>query len=497
MKKQIHGKNGDLVPDASAENPMIVSDPKDQPLCEPKIHLQPAQPITIHEGYKANVLINTIPKPQKIIIDRANHLLVISPENGLYSVRIDECQNADIQLILPISQLDQPIGDGIALFRNDLYITTSNSVYKFTYSDGQHSPLKGGQKIITNINPNNPSAAPDIAINPLGYAFIPRSVHALTQDIDASNAIIKRFNLRFIPEEGYDFDKDGVVHAFGTNTRGSLAFDTQARLWGISNFPGSIIREDISEDEEFLDLSHKGIAEELNLYEFSNNNYGFPFCMTEYDLEDLSSESKGAGGQWGHPSFMNSSLSLDDYCQDETNNRRPAVNIEPNSYATGVHFYMGSFCSVGNKETDGTSVGLPCNWTDTPLVANNGVPGKSSGHNVIRLKFDDLGHKPRWDKKPVVLLEQTKPCSDDTCFSPYGLTTDSFGRLYISSDKTNEVYLFYRVYDRTAAQKVTDELKEEEEEEEDEEDDDEERKRIKSQQRKEAEHVDEQQQTDI
>lgn len=248
------GKNEDVVPDASAEDPLIISDPKDQPLCEPKTHLQPAQPITIHEGYKANVLLNTIPKPQKMIIDRANHLLVISADNGLYSVRVDECQNTDIQLILQNSLLDQPIGDGIALFRNDLYITTANSVYKFAYSDGQHSPLGDGQKIITNINPNNPSAAPDIAINPLGYAFIPRSVHELSQDIDASNAIIKRFNLRFIPEEGYDFDKDGVVHAFGTNTRGSLAFDTQARLWGISNIPGSIIREDMSE-KKGTDLS--------------------------------------------------------------------------------------------------------------------------------------------------------------------------------------------------------------------------------------------------
>jgi hypothetical protein len=179
--------------------------------------------------------------------------------------------------------------------------------------------------------------------------------------------------------------------------------------------------------------------------------------MTEYNLATVSQSAKGLGAQWAHPTFMNESVSLDEYCQDETNNRRPSVPLAPNSIATSVYFYMGSFCSVGDLKTGGTSVGLPCNWTDTPIVANHGISGQSAGHNVVHLAFDDVGHKPRWDKEPEVLLEEVEPCSESGCVSPYGLAIDNFGRLLISSDETNEIFILSRTYNEHAVKLLTDE----------------------------------------
>lgn len=178
--------------------------------------------------------------------------------------------------------------------------------------------------------------------------------------------------------------------------------------------------------------------------------------MTEYDLKEVSSASKGLGAQWAHPTFMNESFPLDEYCQQEENNRRPAVPLAPNSFATSVFFYMGTFCSVGDLTTQGSSVGLPCNWTDTPIVANHGMTGVAGGHNVVHLHFDDVGHKPRWDKEPDVIVSDAEPCSGSGCFSPYGLATDSFGRLFISSDETNEVFLLSRIYNQNAVKMLTD-----------------------------------------
>lgn len=212
-------------------------------------------------------------------------------------------------------------------------------------------------------------------------------------------------------------------------------------------------------DENFIDLSSDGLAEELNLYQFPETNYGFPYCMTEYDLKDISAASKGLGAQWAHPAFMNDSVSLDsldEYCQVESNNARPSVPLKSNAFATSVHFYMGEFCSVGDLITQGTSVGLPCNWTDTPILANHGIAEDSTGHNVVRLHFDDLGHKPRWDKEPEVILEETEPCRDAGCITPFGLTVDSFGRLFVSSDTTNEVFIVSRTYNQEAVKLLTD-----------------------------------------
>lgn len=205
--------------------------------------------------------------------------------------------------------------------------------------------------------------------------------------------------------------------------------------------------------------------------------------MTEFDFKEVSAQSKGLGAQWAHPTFMNDSISLDEFCEEESNNQGPTFPLAPNSFATSVHFYMGTFCSVGDLSTKGSSVGLPCNWTDTPIIANHGVSGEPGGHSVIRLQFDDLGHRPRWDKQPDVLLQEAEPCSGSGCFSPYGLATDKYGRLVISSDETNEVFIMSRIYDQNAVKKLTDRLdaednkedkgdKEDKEDDEEDEDDD-------------------------
>lgn len=239
-----------LVPDASAEHPMIISNPEDQPLCKPDVTLTPSRALNIMPGYEIILLANQINNPRKIVIDQANHILVVSPGQGLYSIRMDRCGNSDVQLILNNEKLDQPVGHGFALFDRHIFVATANSVYKFPYSDGQHSPIENGVKVIANINPKDPNAAPDVAIDPFGHAFIPRTVSELHDNVSPKQAMIKKFNLRIIPENGFDYEKDGEVQAYGTNTHGTMGFDTQARLWGINGMStGEIKRADISVDK--------------------------------------------------------------------------------------------------------------------------------------------------------------------------------------------------------------------------------------------------------
>ncbi|KAG1520202.1 hypothetical protein G6F52_007887 [Rhizopus delemar] len=443
--------NQDLVPDASSDHPLVLSNLEDQPLCHPDQPASPVKNLKVLPGYEYFVLTNQITGPKKIIMDKANHLLVVSANKGIYSVRMDKCGNANLQQILDADLFDEPFGNGLALYKQYLYMTTSKSMYRFPYSDGQHSPLTSGVKIMSNIYSASSIETPDVAIDMFGYAYIPRTVNELHDRLDPSHATIKRFDFRFIPENGYDFEVDGQVFSVGTNTRGLLGFDAQANLWGISGLLStSFQRQDMGLDEE---QSSSVFAEELNKYNEPAKSYGFPYCLTEHSM--ASKVAKGLGGQWGHPMFMNSSFSLDDYCQDPSNNIPPAAPLAPNEYASSVHFYTGTFCSMGDLSTAGTSVGLPCNWTNTPVVANHGLEGRQAGHSVVHLPFDDLNHKPRWDKQPEILLEQSEPCLQSPCFSPFGLAHDDYGRLYVSSDETNEVIVFRRTYSEMAAQTLT------------------------------------------
>ncbi|KAI8980551.1 hypothetical protein BDB01DRAFT_843847 [Pilobolus umbonatus] len=416
-----------LVPDASAENPLIISIKEDQPLCSPDTILTPSSELTVMPGYALSVIVNTIQNPKRMIVDRANHILVVSSD-GLYSVRMDKCGNTQTQLILGN---DMSI-HGLALYDHQLYLTTADSVYKYPYSDGQHSPLENGEIVIRNINSEQ---APDIVISPFGHVYIPQTVKTVDDKVTPSDAIIKKFNLRLMFDSGFDFNEDGELYALGTNTRGSLGFDAQMKLWGISRF-----------DETSSMDWNQGLAEELNVYDTANKNYGFPYCNTQ------GVQSEGYR-QSAHPSFTKDST--DEYCRNSANNQPPAVPLPSNSIASALHFFMGTFCSMGDSETLGTSVGLPCNWTNTPLIANRGMDGMSVGHNVVRIPFDDLGHKPRLDKEVEVLIQHAEPC-DTGCITPHSLAVDTYGRLLITSDQTNEIFLFSRIYEQQAAQMLTD-----------------------------------------
>ncbi|ORZ16938.1 hypothetical protein BCR42DRAFT_326793 [Absidia repens] len=474
------GSTNLLVPDSASDHPMILSHEESMPLCNPDIHLEPTNAVRVLDGYDSIIIANHIKEPRKLLVDRVNHILVMSGTNAIYSLRMDKCGNVNTELILDMnneSQLPggakavgQKLAHGMALDTKYLYVATVNNVYRFPYSDGQHSPLSHGRLVVKNIggDPDATSdAMPDVAIDPFGNAFIPRSsagVHIASNTIASMNqddAIIKKFNFRSIPKGGYDYQKDGSIHAYGTNSRGSMAFDAQARLWGAEHAFDSIHREDLGGD-----MSSSGSAEEINLYEASGVNYGFPYCFTEFDLKGHSMKSAGLGAQWAHPMFMNESVNMDDHCQKAENNQSPAIPLEPGLKSAGLFFYMGTGCSVGDLETLGTSVGLPCNWTDTPIVAYHGSNGRPEGHSVAHLPFDDLGHKPRWDKQAEIILQQIEPCNSSSCFSPVGLAVDEFGRLLISSENSNEIFMVRRIFNANSARVLTDRanLKEEQKE---------------------------------
>jgi hypothetical protein len=256
------GSTNLLVPDSASDHPMILSHEEEMPLCNPDIHLEPANPMQVLDGYDSMVITNHIKEPRKLLVDRVNHVLVMSGQNAIYSLRMDKCGNVNTELILdttvdgqfPDGNKGQKLAHGMALDTKFIYVATVDNVYQFPYSDGQHSALSNGRLVVANIggDPDATSdAMPDVAIDPFGNAFIPRSSAGLhiasnsVANMDHNDAIIKKFNFRSIPENGYDYQKDGATHAYGTSSRGSMAFDAQARLWGAEHAFDGIHRDDL------------------------------------------------------------------------------------------------------------------------------------------------------------------------------------------------------------------------------------------------------------
>ncbi|KAI8884728.1 hypothetical protein K501DRAFT_271386 [Backusella circina FSU 941] len=64
-------------------------------------------------------------------------------------------------------------------------------------------------------------------------------------------------------------------------------------------------------------------------------------------------------------------------------------------------------------------------------------------------------HKPLWDKEPDIILAEAQSCAGPGCLSPTGLNFDTFGRLYISSDETNEIFIILCIYDQAVTVRMT------------------------------------------
>lgn len=202
------GKDNAIVPDASSDHPLIVSNPEDQPLCEPNAIIEPSQPLQVMEGYDAFVLTN-VQGPRKVVVDAANHALVTSSE-GLVSIRMDKCGNVEKTTLLSDLGDDGAVAYGVTLYDGNLYVASPNSVWRFNYVDGQHSLLSDGFQVLRNLHGTGNE---DIAIDPFGHAYFPRHATDVNDDHSSSKqAIIKRFNFRRVPSDGYDFEEDGEVY---------------------------------------------------------------------------------------------------------------------------------------------------------------------------------------------------------------------------------------------------------------------------------------------
>lgn len=206
------GSDNAIVPDASSEHPLIQPHPEDQPLCEPASSIKASAAFRVMDGYTAKVLTRDVANPRKIVLDTANHLLAVSGGQAVYSIRMDKCGNSESVPILTSHQLDGPIEFGLALYDGHLYVGTADAIWQYPYVDGQHSPLGEGTRVVHNIK----GTRPDVAIDPFGHAYIPRTTANGDVNTEAASrdAVIKRFNFRAVPSDGYDFETDGEVCLF-------------------------------------------------------------------------------------------------------------------------------------------------------------------------------------------------------------------------------------------------------------------------------------------
>ena len=200
-------EEGSTLPDATAVGaappPRKIQRPAN---CNKPDVIQPSAPFSVISGYEAIVVSNTLKNPRSVTIDEANHFLVLAAgDNSVYSIREDLCGNISQQLLLNGSKLGATIlQDSLIAFRDHLYVTTGDAVYKFQYSPGQHTEIQSEPEIVIK---NIGEKQLPMTIDPRGRLFVPKGFNQAA----AGGSQVKQYDVLNIPFGGFDYGSSGEV----------------------------------------------------------------------------------------------------------------------------------------------------------------------------------------------------------------------------------------------------------------------------------------------
>ena len=282
-------------------------------------------------GFCAFSLPITIDQPRSILaLPGGSDLLAL--ERGTQSVVLlqdtDDDGVPDERRVVAIAP---NINHGMAVHEGYLYGSSDTTVYRWPW-DGNY--ITGSmQVVVNNINADGNGGAPQghttrtLAFDDAGRLYV--SVGSMENvDPDSFRSRIRRFNIdnATLP---IDF-LTGEVYADGIRNGVAMAFDRHGVLWAADTGADNLQREDLGGD-----ITNDNPAEELLRIPEKGLNFGYPYCWTEYRLDEP--YGLGRGTAWAWPSFLDDDTVTDDDCRNVY--AQADVAMQAHSTPLGITFY--------------------------------------------------------------------------------------------------------------------------------------------------------------
>jgi glucose/arabinose dehydrogenase len=234
-------------------------------------------------------------------------------------------------------------------------------------------------------------------------------------DADSFRSRIRRFSLADPSLFPLDFIQ-GEVFVDGLRNEVGMTFDSRGILWGVGNSADKLMRDDLGGD-----IHNDNPAEEMHKL-LAGQNYGYPFCWREYDL-DL---GLGRGTTWAWPTTMN--VVTDAECRSDYD--APIFTIQAHSAPLGIEFYKYPKAPCAGvspfpQEMDGFAfVAYHGSW-------NRDIP---TGYKVVYIPVDSNGQVV--GEATDLLAHNAIHAEWESGFRPVDVSFDACGRLLVTSDGT-------------------------------------------------------------
>ena len=184
----------------------------------------------ISDEYCAQVFADHLDQPRGLFVTPGNNILVIERGTGEILSLFDTDNDMVVDEIATIAE-QNGLNHGIAIFGPHVYASTSSTVYRWSYTEGQKYVSTDKEVVVKNINANGRGGAPfghttrTIAFDKTGRLYVSVG-SAGNVDRDSFRSRIRRFVIfskvqpsfqrdKFALSKDLDFTKDGEVFADG------------------------------------------------------------------------------------------------------------------------------------------------------------------------------------------------------------------------------------------------------------------------------------------
>jgi len=328
------------------------------------------------------------------------------------------------------------LNHGLAVTTTHLYASRDTEVYRWPYDPITRSITAGDREtVIENISADGQGGAPG------GHTTRTLAFHEATSELyvsvgsnknidpDSYRSRIRRFVINNDTLFPIDFAL-GEVFVDGLRNEVAMEFAPDGVLWGAGNSADRLVREvDLGGD-----IHNDNPAEEVHRL-LAGQNYGYPFCWREYELEG---SGQGRGTAWAWPSFLNTEIT-DQECRD--NYDTPVLAMQAHSAPLGITFYQYQ----ENRPPECNNVApFPVEMDGDAFVAFHGSWNRDipTGYKVVRLPIteDGTGVVGGIGADPIDLLKhEGSEARWADGFRPVDVSFDQCGRLLVSSDGSRNI----------------------------------------------------------
>jgi len=269
----------------------------------------------------------------------------------------------------------------------------------------------------------------------------------LATNPNSGHSMIKFFPLKeaHALTNPFDFKKEGRVLGWGLRNSVGLTVDpTTGGVWAVENSVDAFTRggksvSEVSEDNPGEELNFLGWWNKtVDNSEYMGPNYGYPSCVTVWDVPSLPDNGGIITGQQIPVDQLNTTATDAD-CKDEKKFVPPRLAFQAHMAPLDLRFDY--FPSGGDG---GLWVSFHGSWNRT-------IP---TGYKLSKIPFNKASGQPvakatdKQNYEDVFWNRDTMKCKRGECFRPVGVAIDGKGRVWIGSDTTKEVMVLWTKGDR-------------------------------------------------